>query len=248
MSEAVLKHLDRYLISEQVELTDELSDFAQFHLAGPHAGRVLESACGGTLRSLSLFEHTCQQTAEASCQIRRHDPLALPGFDIIVPSGQAGRAWRALIKEGAKPAGWLAYEIRRVEAGTPVYGVDIDENNLPQEVGRTEQAVSFTKGCYIGQETIARIRTYGHVNRLLVGLRLSDCRAVPRGSKLMREGKEVGQVTSSVQSPRLGPIAMGYVRRGSQDSGTHLEVVAHEKLGSAEVASLPFVGSGADGG
>ena len=112
-----------------------------------------------------------------------------------------------------------------MEAGTPVYGRDIDETNLPQEVARVERTISFTKGCYIGQETVARIRTYGHVNRTLVGLQLDGETAVPLGTKLFHADKEVGHITSSAVSPRLGQaIALAYVRRGSQEPGTRLEV------------------------
>src|SRR4029077_577828 len=126
---------------------------------------------------------------------------------------RAAAVWQALIAGGAQPAGLQAYHTLRIEAGTPVYGLDIDDSNLPQEVGRTERTVSFTKGCYIGQETVARIRTYGHVNRSLVGLRIAGGEAVPRGVQVTRESKEVGTVTSCIVSPRFGAIALGYVRR-----------------------------------
>ena len=120
--------------------------------------------------------------------------------------------------------------------------MDIDDTNLPQEVGRTEHTTSFTEGCYIGQETVARIRTYGHVNRLLVGLRLSGTApAVPK-ALLFHNGKEVGHITSSVFSPRRdSAVALAYVRRGAQDAGTKLEVETEGARRGAEVVSLPFV-------
>src|SRR5262249_40130405 len=139
------------------------------------------------------------------------------------------------------PAGLETYHVLRVEAGTPQFRIDIDDTNLPQEVGRTERTISFTKGCYIGQETIARIRTYGHVNRMLVGLKLEGDGIEPRGAKLSHSGKEVGSVTSCVYSPRIaGPIALGYARRGSNEPGTKL--VCGDKR-NAEVVALPFVTS-----
>jgi folate-binding protein YgfZ len=132
--------------------------------------------------------------------------------------------------------------VLRIEAGTPEYGIDIDESNLPQEVGRMEQAVSFIKGCYIGQETVARIRTYGHVNRLLIGVKLAENREVPSGAGISRDGVEVGRVTSSVVSPaaRTG-IAMGYVRRGSNEPGTLVEISAGDGSVRGEVCGLPIV-------
>ena len=133
---------------------------------------------------------------------------------------------QTLRERGFQPAGLEAFELLRVEAGVPAYGVDIDETNLPQEVDRTEQAICFTKGCYIGQETVARIRAYGHVNRLLRKLVL----LLPTtenliGRKLFRQGQEIGQITSAVKSPRLGTtLALGYVRRGHNEPGTAVDV------------------------
>jgi glycine cleavage system T protein len=246
MGDKIYKHLDRYHISEEVELADRTHEFSQLHLAGPRAREVLERALQATLPDLAELQHLVQTLAGATCSIRRHDPLGLPGYDILCPADQSAAAWQALLAIGARPAGLEAYQTLRVEAGTPVYGLDIDETNLPQEVARTERTVSFTKGCYIGQETVARIRTYGHVNRSLVGLKLTGEGAVAPGTKLFRDGKEVGHITSSVVSPRLGTaIALAYVRRGNQELGTTLLTEAGGGSRTAEVVALPFSGSGA---
>ncbi len=245
MGERVVKHLDRFLISEQVELADRTQEFAQLHVAGPRAPALLEALTSGTLTSLQEYQHVSLPVAGATCQLRRRDMLGLPGYDVIVPKDKAPAVWEALVSAGAKPAGTEAYEVLRIEAGTPVYGQDIDETNLPQEVGRVERTVSFTKGCYIGQETVARIRTYGHVNRSLVGLMFSISTRVASGTKLLRDGKEVGHVTSSAISPRLGTvIGLGYARRGSQEPGTVLQIDGGPADCKAEVASLPFSTSG----
>jgi folate-binding protein YgfZ len=245
MGEPVLKHLDRFLISEQLELADRTKEFAQLHLAGPRAPAVLEGLTSSSNAAFQEYQHECLPLAGFSCQVRRRDILGLPGYDIVIPQEQAAFVWKALLTAGARPAGTAAYEVLRIEAGSPVYGRDIDETNLPQEVGRVERTISFTKGCYIGQETVARIRTYGHVNRSLVGLKLSTSTPVASGTKLLRDGKEVGQVTSSVVSPRMGTvIGLGYARRGNQEPGTILQL---DGSGSqAEVASLPFPLPGAN--
>src|SRR5207244_9673945 len=99
-------------------------------------------------------------------------------------SGAEDEMWQTLTAAGAHPAGSQAYELLRVEAGTPLYGVDVDENNLAMEVGRTPQAISFTKGCYLGQEPVVRSRDLGHVNRSLVGLKFLGQGLAGRGAKL----------------------------------------------------------------
>ncbi len=240
MGERVLKHLDHYLISEQVELEDRTNDFAQVYVAGPRAQLGLERLIAKDLSALQAYQSVYASIASVHCQVRRDASLGLQGYHVLLPRESAPAVWQAFLAAGVKPAGNAAYEMLRVEAGTPVYGRDIDENNLPQEVGRIDQTISFTKGCYIGQETVARIRTYGHVNRSLVGLRIHRSMPVATGATLFRDGKEVGNVTSSVLSPRLETaIALAYVRRGSQDPGTKLEVDDGERI-QAEVTSLPF--------
>lgn len=242
--ERVMKHLDRYIISEQIELADRTRDFAQFHVAGPNAREVLERLAGEPLPELDLLGHEECPFGGISCAIRRREPLGLPGYDLLCPPKSAEALWQALVERGGvRPAGQDAYDILRVEAGTPVYGQDIDETNFPQEVGRTDQAVSFAKGCYIGQETVARIRTYGHVNRSLVGLRLTGSEPPDVGAALYCDGQEVGRVTSAARSPRFGTIALAYARRGSAEQGTHVEIGSPGGR-PAEVTRLPFSPAG----
>lgn len=241
LAEKVLKHLDRHLISERVELADRSDETAQLHLAGPRAPEVLQKIAG-EVTSLQPLQHVDRTLSDGSaCRNRRHDPLGVPGFDMVVASHEAARLWEVLRSVGAHPAGEDPYHTLRLEAGMPLYGVDIDETNLPQEVGRDEQTISFTKGCYIGQETVARIRTYGHVNRQFVGLKIPHEGVVPHRATVFREGKEIGHVTSSAYSPRLGTtIALGYVRRGSHLPGTAVEIEADGQRLTAEVVVLPF--------
>jgi folate-binding protein YgfZ len=131
-----------------------------------------------------------------------------------------------------------ARDIRRVEAGMPLYGKDMDETTFVAEVGRTREAISYSKGCYLGQEPIVMARDRGIVQRTLLGLKLDD--EVPSGSLLYRDGKEVGRTTSCVRSPRFGPIALAYVKRGSQAPGTAVEVEVNGQRRPATVAALPF--------
>jgi folate-binding protein YgfZ len=128
-------------------------------------------------------------------------------------------------------------EIARLEAGFPWFGIDITADNLAPEVGRDKQAISYVKGCYLGQETIARIDALGHVNRLLVGVAIEAAAVPPQGSELTAAGKTVGHVTSAVFSPRLqAPLALAYVRRGYNEPGAKLTSTA----GPARVVALPL--------
>jgi folate-binding protein YgfZ len=242
MGEKVFKHLDRHLISEQVELADRTRDFAQVHLCGPEARAVLERALGGPAGELSELQHEQRPFGSAGAvQIRRHDLLNLPGFDLLWLANGAASFWQALTQAGARPAGSEAFEVLRVEAGLPLYGAETNEERFVVEVGRTPQAISYTKGCYLGQEPIVMARDRGHVNRTLMGLVLSEGGPVPRGSKVLLGTQEVGQVTSSVVSPRLSKaVALAYLRRGHQEPGTAVEVEVDGARRQAVVAPLPF--------
>lgn len=239
----LLQHLDRYLISEAVELADVTDRFAQLHLAGPNARAVLEAAVGEPVPDLAEFQHMERTVGAATCSIRRRDPLGLPGYAVVCLAAAGDEVWRALTGAGAVPAGAETYETLRVEAGTPVYGVDIDESRFVMEIGHAPRAVSYAKGCYIGQEPIVMARDRaGHVNRAFLGMKVLAGGPLPRGAKLFRDGQEVGVVTSSVISPRLGaPVALGYLRRGNQDPGLRLEADTPAGRQPVEVLGLPPV-------
>jgi folate-binding protein YgfZ len=144
---------------------------------------------------------------------------------------------------GGRACGWGALEIARIEAGIPRFGVDMDESNIPLECGIESRAVSYKKGCYIGQEVINRIHSIGHVNKELRGLRLADdLKTLPaKGDKLFHDGKEVGYVTSAVKSPGLNAtLALGYVRREANAPGTELRLSSAGDETKALVLALPF--------
>jgi tRNA-modifying protein YgfZ len=243
------KHLDRYLIAEQVEIADRTEEYAQFHLAGPQARSVLERALGDPVPDLDELQHM-ERTfgANATCHVRKHSPLGVPGYDVVCLPGRAAEVGRFLTAAGAKPAGLDAYELLRVEAGTPLDGVDFDENRFVVEVGRTPQAISYAKGCYLGQEPIVMARDRaGHVNRTLLGLKFTDGGGpAPPGSKVLRGDAEAGVTASSVASPRLGAavalayVRRGHLRRGHQEPGTAVEVETPDGKRPAEVRALPL--------
>ncbi len=236
----LVQYLDRYLISEQVEIADRTADFAQFHLAGPKANDVLSAALGEPVPALPEFAHMERTFGkDATCSIRRRDHLGLPGFDLVCRTDVAEGVKRLLAAAGATPGGAETFETLRIEAGTPVFGKDIDDTRFVMEVGFAPRAVSYAKGCYLGQEPIVMARDRaGHVNRAFLGLKVLDGGPLPAGTKLYRDGQEVGVVTSSCHSPRLGaPVALAYLKWKHQEPGTRMDAGGQ----AVEVIGLPPV-------
>ena len=243
-NDKLIKHLDKHLISEAVELTDYTDLYVQMHLAGPNAKAVLERAIGSTLPDMSEFQHGSFDIAGVQCPVRRHDPLNLIGFDILCQNEHAVTVWQALGAAGGQPAGGDTYEVLRIEAGTAVYGVDIGDDRFVMEVPRALRAVSYAKGCYLGQEPIVMARDRaGFVNRAFLGVKVLEGGPLPSGTKLFRDTTEVGLITSSIRSPRLGsPLAIGYIRRGNQDVGLRLDAETVDGRRPVEVLPFPPVG------
>lgn len=242
MGAAVAQHLDHYLISERVAIAERTAELALLRLCGPGAKTLLDKLVGEPIPDLAELHHVARTFGSPSGTIhgRRQACLAPPGYDLFCAATDAGRLRDALLGAGAVAAGPETLEVLRVEAGWPVYGVDIDENRFVVEVGRTTQAISYTKGCYLGQEPIVMARDRGHVNRTLLGVKVATGDVLTRGARLMRDGHEVGQVTSSVVSPRFGVIGLAYLKRGSWDAGTVLIVEPETDGRQAAVSSLPF--------
>ncbi len=239
----LLNYLDRYLISEVVEMEDLTEQFAQMHLAGPDAIAVLESALADSIPKLSEFLHMERTFGHsATCSIRRRDPLGMPGFDIVCLNERAAGIWRMLSAAGAKPASAETYETLRIEAGTPRFGPDIDESRFVMEVGNAARAVSFSKGCYLGQEPIVMSRDRaGHAPRAFVGLQATGKSVLPAGTKLFIGADEIGTLTSSTFSRRAGAsIALGYVKWKYRDVGTELEARTESATESLRIIALPL--------
>jgi folate-binding protein YgfZ len=238
----ILKHLDRFLISEQLELQDLTTQFAHFHLAGPQSCRLLSKATEQDLSSLQELESTEAIRGEHRLRVWRRNRIGVIGFDLLCAVQETNEWLRLLDGPPVLSTAGGAFDCLRIEAGLPRFGVDITEGNLPQEIGRIEQTISYTKGCYIGQETVARVRSFGHVNRTLHGLLLTDEKLVSPGTKIFHENEEVGAITSCTMSPRLDrAIALAYVRRGHNAVDTHLTVGAAGSGRGAIVTHLPFL-------
>jgi tRNA-modifying protein YgfZ len=222
--QAVFDAIRRYSIGHDVQLDKRTLEQALFSLIGPRAREV---AGAEALRN----EHDNTRGALGGVPVLL---IATDlGADVACAADDAAAVRTALIDAGAAPADEAAAEVMRVESGRPRYGIDLDDSVIPQEAGLNDRAVSFTKGCYVGQETVARLFYKGKPNRHLRGLRLSE--PVAMGEELRVGDRVVGQVGSSVVSPTLGPIALALVRREAPP-GT----VVQADGTSAEVVELPF--------
>jgi len=236
-SETLLKHLDKYLVSEDVTITDRSADWAAFLISGAQAEDRLASLIGGPLPSGRLSHVTEEVTRVGWLSVRRVDITGADAFLLSVSSESSGALKLALQDAGCVECTPTALDAARIEQGIPLFGRDITDQHLPQEVHRDSLAISFVKGCYLGQETVARIDALGHVNKLLVGLRGHGPNVPEPGTEILADGQPVGRVTSATYSPRLGaPLALGYVKRGKEAIGTRLSSAA----GDLEVIALPL--------
>ena len=224
-----------------VDRTDSLADIGIFGVRSREIVAALTSLTPDALAALPPYAHTTVACDQGTLIVARVPDLGLEGFELIVPADSRAHVWRTANDLGAVPSGLDAWEIARIEAGRPEWGVDIDESTIPQEANFDElHAISYTKGCYTGQETVARVHFRGHVNRHLRGLTYSDAAPLPRGAQLVDDsGKPVGDVRSTAISPRLGGIAMAMVRR-EIESGTAVRVAWEGGDSRATVVTLPF--------
>ncbi|MEQ2005420.1 MAG: aminomethyl transferase family protein [Limisphaerales bacterium] len=220
-SAAVAQRLEKYVITEDVQLLDAAPHYGLFGVQGPRAAEaVAQLGLPWELPVKPLSFSARQDPTLGQLYLMRR---ASSGFDLFIPTAALGAVFDKLVAAakslGGRVCGWDALETARIEAGIPRFGQDMDETNLPPEAGIESRAISYSKGCYIGQEVIARIRTYGQVAKTLRGLRLpADLASLPvRGDKLLADGKEVGHLTSVVPG-----FALGYVRKECNAPGTVL--------------------------
>jgi folate-binding protein YgfZ len=228
---ALIAHLERYCIREDVRFQDRSESWGELLVAGRRAESLL-SQCVASLPPARPLAHLPLEAAGIPLSLRRVPLVPDGGFLVSLPAGAVSDVWRQLTAAGAKPGSREVFEMLRLEAAAPWFGRDITPENLPQEVQRDALAISFRKGCYLGQETVARLDALGHVNRRLVALRW-DRQADPQtGDALSWEGSDVGRVTSTAFSPRRdAPRGLGYVKSGHDQPGTRLDSPA----GPAEV-------------
>lgn len=240
--ESVLKLLERFTLAGDFRVRDLTNTTATLSLQGARAAAIVGATFGETASLVAHGRIVNVVWQEQAASIIRATHTVEDGFDLFVESAIAPALWDALMAQGAQAVGADAQELLRVEAGALRYGVDVDETNVVLETG-FDEAVSYTKGCYIGQEIIARIHWRGHVAKRVSGLILSDAMKIEGEAKIKSiEGKEIGRVTSSAFSPYLTKIiALGVVKYDYLAPETEVRVVVGEEEHAARIVALPFV-------
>jgi folate-binding protein YgfZ len=278
LTSIVTQRLEKYLVADDVQVVDVTPHYGLLSVQGPKSESVVRALTLFTAAPAEPFTFTIISDAtmgeiylvnqpRLAAGSRRREEAVLPttpgelrlltsaatGFDLFVPINSLGAVADKLIAAaksvGGRACGWTALETARIEAGIPRFGADMDETNIPLECGLEARAISYQKGCYIGQEVINRIHSIGHVNRELRGLRLADdLTSLPvKGDKLFANGKEAGHITSAVHSPALnGNLALGYVRREVNAVGTELKLRCAGNESRASIVELPFIAPAPD--
>ena len=228
--------LDRYVFAEQIEWIDRLDDTCALELFGPRAFPLANTGLGVDVEAVPSYGRA---RTDGDLNVTRLDLGPLPGIQVSGRMEDVIRLWHNLLEHGASPVGELAFQALRVQFGHPLPGPELNEDHNPWEAGLTD-AIHLNKGCYIGQEVIARLDTYDKVKKRLVGLRLAS-EELPHEKIVVVDvdGREVGNVTSAVYSPILGHgIALAYVRTAFTAPGTRLHF--GDGPSTADVVELPF--------
>ena len=231
----LIETLDRYLIADDVALSDESDTWAILGVQGPTAHELIGRVVGRVPTDLPEHHTVIHAFDGIPIWVTARSYTGEPGCDLRIAQDHADSLRRALVTAGGTPIGWQVGEILRVEAGIPRYGAEIDESVVPLEAG-LNRAVDFDKGCYIGQEVIAKMHFRGRPRRYLTGLLLSG--NTPVSGNIIVNDKTVGRVTTCVKSLRLNRvIALSIIRRGYHEAGQR---VLLDDGSEAEVVNLPF--------
>jgi folate-binding protein YgfZ len=253
--DTVKQSLDRYLFAEQVKLGDRRNDLHEIVLHGAGAIEVMKSLGVEVIDALQPLDSLAATVFDVETVIWRDDPAAVPGFHLIIPTDAARKVWMELLtrfgptdgttRRQLRPIGWAAFNAARIEGGRPLFGVDFDDSMLPHETGPLlNRAVSFTKGCYPGQEIVARMHARQQVARKIAGVRVDGGHLPLAGAKFYDDkGNEIGGVTSSTIAPVLSnaAIAIGILKRPFFNPGTVVKVPAEGEMRNATIVEMPFV-------
>jgi folate-binding protein YgfZ len=229
--EKLVAAFDKLLIMEDVQITDVSSEHDIISVIGPRAAGAIENWLGMPLKIGGIYSH-----AEFEhCRV----VVSELGYDLWVHRDRGDIVLRGLADAGTTAIDHGTWDVLRTEAGLPIYGIDIDETTTLPELG--ERGISYDKGCYIGQEVVAKIKYLGHVNRRFVGIEMQTDKIPDMKSRIQKNGKDVGYVTTALFSPGLKkPIALGFVTRTAYATGNEVEIISEKQTIAAKIVELPF--------
>ncbi len=247
LNEKVRELLVKYRLSYKANIEDLTDTSCLFSINGPYSKGLLKKTLREEIPELKENEFLERVINDSEIMIVRINRTGEDGYDIFSKADRAKTFWESLIENGRglgiKLVGLDAMETLRIEAGIPRYGADMDEDTIPLEAGLLD-AISFEKGCYVGQEVIARIKWRGHVNRCLVGFEIEGDTIPSKGHKIFHDEREIGHITSSVFSPFFKKvIALGYIRREFKEPGTAVLVKLNGNSKSGRIVKTPFYNS-----
>lgn len=239
--ERLVPAMDKYIIMDDVTLTDRTDRYATLALEGPKASAIVLTICGVDLGAMQELESRETKIGDSALRVSKRSPGKVPGAEFLVVREKAEALWEILHeaarREGGGPVGYRALNTARLEFGTPWFAYDFGEKQIPHEAGLQDSHISYTKGCYTGQEIVERVRSRGQVNRVRVSLKFDANGALAPDTPLTADGKEVGFVTRSGFSPAANTwIGMGYVRKEKAELGTELATPG----GRAQVVGTPI--------
>ena len=243
-TEILFEELDKYIIADDVNLEDCTDRTGVIALHGPRSIPLLQAGLGIDVTGLEEFHAICHEVEGRLIACIRSDETGEIGYELHVATESMGWLWDILLTKGrecdATPVGLTALNSLRIEAGIPRHGAELTDSVIPLEA-ELEHAVDFEKGCYIGQEIVARMKYRGHPNRLLRGLEVESDMPPAQNDLIFGDGKEIGWITSAVASPTLGKtIALGYVRMAYTEAGSTVKIATANESVDATVALLPF--------
>ena len=243
--------LDKYIFAEQVKIADKTGYLHEIAIHGATAADVLSAAVSSPIPTSATWQ---AEIFGVPATIWRDNPTGAPGYILVLPTESARVVWMQLLsrfgtstetgKRALRPAGWAAFNATRIEAGRPIFGIDFDDTILPAETGQLSRAVSFTKGCYPGQEIVARMHARQQIAKQLVGIKFTDDALPIAGAPVFDDqSNTIGGITSSTISPVLSniAIALGLVKKLFIPVGSVVNVPAEGKIRRGVVTELPFV-------